>query len=166
MQKKNDKNGRKNATKQTLTKENSQKEQTQSLQSISFDGEERQRLARQDRKIYLSDLETRRANIMPNSIPISSRHYRFVDRSIFQCGSLYKGWRPALVSVVAENRKPCPPTKKKRHQIRSKRNSSKNFRCVPIGAPRQWILSLRDPYEKYTWSVRAVTAAAFAHVHL
>jgi len=60
MQKKNDKNGRKNATKQTLTKENSQKEQTQSLQSISFDGEERQRLARQDRKIYLSGLETRR----------------------------------------------------------------------------------------------------------
>jgi hypothetical protein len=52
MQKKNDKNGRKNATKQTLTKENSQKEQTQSLQSISFDGEERQRLARQDREIY------------------------------------------------------------------------------------------------------------------
>jgi len=35
-------------------------EQTQSLQSISFDGEERQRLARQDRKIYLSGLETRR----------------------------------------------------------------------------------------------------------
>jgi hypothetical protein len=123
MQKKNDKNGRKNATKQTLTKENSQKEQTQSLQSISFDGEERQRLARQDRKIYVSGLETRRANVMPNSIPISNRHCRFVDRSFFRCGSLYKGWRPALVSVVAENRKPCPP-KKKRHQIRSKRNSS------------------------------------------
>jgi hypothetical protein len=60
-----------------LRKENSQKEQTQSLQSISFDGEERQRLARQDREIYMPGIETRRATVMPNSIPISNLQWRF-----------------------------------------------------------------------------------------
>ena len=98
---------------QRRTRRKSRRKACNLYQSISFDGEERQRLARQDREIYLPGIETRRANAMPNSIPISNRHCRFVDRSFFKCGSLYKGWQPALVSVVAENRKPCPPTKKK-----------------------------------------------------
>jgi len=115
-------------------------------------------LARQDREIYLPGIETRRANAMPNSIPISNRHCRFVDRSFFKCGSLYKGWQPALVSVVAENRKPCPPTKKKkRHQIRSKRNSSKNFRCVP--RPLSKIYMVRP---SGTWDCRRVRSRTSA----
>jgi len=122
MQKENDKTVQKR-NKADVDQGELAEEQTQSLQSISFDGEQRQRLARQDRESYLSGLETRRANIMPNSIPISSRHYRFVDRSLFQCGSLYKGWRPALVSVVAENRKPCPQTKK--NDIKSDRRETR-----------------------------------------
>jgi hypothetical protein len=83
--------------------------------------------------------------------------YRFVDRSLFQCGSLYKDWRPALVSVVAENRKPCPPTKKKTtsNQIKEKLELEfpmcSHWSTPPIG------LSLRDVCENYTWSIRAVT---------
>jgi len=102
-------------------------------------------LARQDREIYMPGIETRRANVMPNSIPISNRHCRFADRSFFRCGSLYKGWRPALVSVVAENRKPCPP--KKKNDIKSDRRETR-ARISDLSP---------DHNQKYTWSVRAVT---------
>jgi len=42
-----------------------------------------------------------------------------------------------LVSVVAENRKPCPPTKKKTTSNQIKEKLELEFPMCPIGALRQ-----------------------------
>jgi hypothetical protein len=62
-----------------------------------------------------------------------------------------------LVSVVAENRKPCPPTKKKTTSNQIKEKLELEFPMCSHWSTPPIAFSLRDPYEKYTWSVRAVT---------
>jgi hypothetical protein len=99
---------------QTLKKENSSIDtaDTKTTQPIFFDDEMRQRLARPEDEIFLSDTETCRADAMRNSIPISKRLCRFVARSFSNGGSLNNCQRPVLVSVVAENRTQSPPKEK------------------------------------------------------
>jgi len=58
-------------------------EQTKTTQAIFFDYEERHLLARHEREIAVSGMETCRADAMRNSIPISNRLCRFDIRYFF-----------------------------------------------------------------------------------
>jgi len=116
-----------------LRKENSQKEQTQSLQSISFDGEERQRLARQDREIYMPGIETRRANVPQlNSDFKSSLPSTDLLIALFSNADLSTRVGGLLLSVVAENRKPCPPMKKKDIKSDQRETRARNSDVFPL----------------------------------